>query len=296
MEQELKEMLPAIPIVTRTRNLDDLRERTKPFISRVKLSELVDWVDVVDIVNVEMTPRQKTLYKQISRDVLLKLESGDLKVVNALSDMTRCLQVAEGVYNIEPKWQDSGKLDYLREDFRNSTDKVCGWFRFKAGTEILYKEFKGEAVIFNGDYTQNQKTLALWAFQGVSNEQDEAEYKRLAAACKFRFKPGEARILLGVIDKSTTLGFNLPACNRQLFPSFAWNGNVNRQTGDRIKRINQEADSVYTTYLVSEGTIEERALEMIFANYRNCAHVLDGKDSLDYNKTQELIKLLRRTV
>lgn len=282
------------PWIKRTRNLDELNERIKPFLFRAKRD--FSFGESTEIMTVRMTERQKKLYKQIAQGIILNLESGQLEIKNALSELTRLLQVAEGSFNIEPKWTDSGKVEFCKEYAKIYPDeKIIFWSRFKKITEILYEHFKDEAVIFNGDRTKNQKDLAIYSFQGIENDREKARFDEIKPK-GYKFEPGEARLFFGTIDKVSSLGFNLHACHRQVFTSYTWNGNINKQAADRVMRSAQEADQVYTTFLASKDTIEFEALQMIFNNLKNCQHILDGKEDVSVKQTEELIKILRRQI
>jgi hypothetical protein len=80
-----------------------------------------------------------------------------------------------------------------------------------------------------------------------------------------------------------------------MFSSICWNGNVLEQTAARIKRLSQEAEEVFTTFLITTDTFEESALKLVLSNYQVTSGILDGFDessNSSYNKIEELINLL----
>jgi len=282
-----------IPIKTKIRNLDDLHKRIKPFTVRVKRDELVSFEESVEIEYVDLVGKQKSLYNQLKTDLIIQLENKEISVQNSLAQLTRLLQVAEGAFNLEESWLDSGKLDYLEEILKSSNEKIVVWSRFKPIIKILGERFKKRSVLFNGDISLNQKTLGVWAFQGVDSIADEKEYYRLAKLGNWKLEPGEAQYFFGTIDRGTSAGLNLHASYRQYFTSFHWNGNINEQAASRLKRIDQDADVVYTTFIVSQQTIEDYALKLIFNNLKNCLHIIDGGNDISLHQITDIIRSLK---
>lgn len=291
IKKKIRGRIINIPIKVTTQNLDELQERLAPILYRVK--ENYKFEDITEIIPVELTPRQKELYQRIKTDVLLELENKSYTIPNALSQLTRLLQVSEGYFNLDDSHLDSGKLDYISHIIDTRDQKIIIWSRFKKITEILYKKYQNQAVLFNGDVSDKDKKLAKWAFQGTTDRTELQEFKELSKF-NYPFEPGGARLFFGTISKSSSVGLNLQAANFQIFSSFSWNNGVNVQTSGRIKRINQQSDRVVTQFLVSENTIEETALEMILNNYKIAVKALDGEKNIEFKQIQDLIRALKK--
>ncbi len=234
------------------------------------------------------------MYRQAKEELQIDLSSGVLKLSkDILGRITRFLQICEGCFNLDESNLSSGKLDYLFEELDQAEDKRIVWSRFKPITEILHKRYKDRSVIYNGDYSQTHKDVAIWNFQGCETPQDYKDWEKYNK-CKFN-NPGEADFLFGTIDKGCTAGLNLDRCCKQYFPSFSWNGGVNEQTAARIKRLNQMADEVYTEFVlvdIPRTKFEENAFKLVLANYATTLAILDGKEDLTHLKIQELMRLI----
>lgn len=279
-----------IPVKTSPQNLDHLAERIKPFTFRLKRSNYTNFEDRMDIQLVGMLPRQREMYRQAREELSLELSTGQLKLSKeAFGRLTRFLQICEGCFNLDENVQDSGKLEYLCSQLDAARDKRIVWSRFKPISHLLYEKYKDRASIYNGDFTQIQKNVALWNFQGCETKQDLADWKKYNKT-KFT-EPGQADFLFGVIDRGCTAGLNLDACAKQYFTSFSWNGNMNEQTASRIKRLNQMAEEVYTEFIITEGW-EEQALALTFRNLAVTLDILDGKSDISYQQIQSLINKL----
>lgn len=280
-----------IPIETRARNLDHLRELTKSFVYRKTREGFVSFKDTVDIAFVEPTPRQVELYNQAKSDLFLELTTGSLKLAQGkLGRITRFLQILEGAFNLDENEESSSKLNFLYDELDNAEDKRIVWSRFVPGVELLHEKYKDCSVMYHGGMTQIQRNVARWNFQGCETPQDYEEWKKYNKT-KFT-EPGQAKFLFGVIDRGSTAGLNLHSCYKQYFMSFSWNGAINEQTASRIKRLNQEADEVYTTFIVNRIPFEENALNLVLSNYKTTLGILDGDENSSYIQVEDLIKLL----
>jgi hypothetical protein len=280
-----------IPLETRPQNLDELTERIKSFTFRFKGSNYLNFEDKIELQIVEMTSRQKELYRQAKDELFLDLSEKQLKLGEKLGRITRFLQICEGSFNLDPAWQDSGKLNYLFDELDSATDKRIVWSRFLPSSEVLYKRYGDRAVIYNGSLSQTQRNVSIWNFQGCETKEDLAEWKKYN---KTSFEPGQAQFLFGVIDKGASAGLNLNSCSKQYFTSFSWNGSINEQTAARIKRLSQEADEVYTEIILSEAPkdFEENAFKLTLRNYLTTIDILDGKEDNSFTKINDLINLL----
>lgn len=279
-----------IPVKTAPQNIDHLAERIKSFTFRLKRDNYVSFEDKTDIQFVELLPRQLEMYRQAKEELYLDLSTGQLKLSKeALGRITRFLQICEGCFNLDENVHDSGKFNYLYDQLDAAKDKRIVWSRFKPGSHILYEKYKDKAVIYNGDFSQIQKNVAVWNFQGCETKQDLEDWKKYN---KTNFtEPGQADFFFGVIDRGCTAGLNLDACAKQYFTSFSYSGNMNEQTASRIRRLNQQAEEVYTEFIITEG-FEESALNLTFRNLAVTLDILDGKSDISYQQIQSLIKKL----
>lgn len=279
-----------IPTKTSPQNIEHLSGRIKPFTFRLKRDKFVDFEDRTDIQLVPMLPRQLEMYRQAKEDLYLELSTGQLKLSKeAFGRLTRFLQICEGCFNLDENVHDSGKFDYLYSQLDAAKDKRIVWGRFKPGSHILYEKYKDRASIYNGDFTQIQKNVALWNFQGCETKQDLEDWKKYNKT-KFT-EPGQADFLFATIDRGCTAGLNLDKCSKQYFTSFSWAGNINDQTSARVKRLNQLAEEVYTEFIITEGW-EENALALTFRNLAVTLDILDGKSDVSYQQIQSLINKL----
>lgn len=291
-----KTYVKEIPLITKTRNLGELRERLSSIMYRVAKEDIMDFEENIEICLVDLTGSQRRLYNQIRNEIIVELENKTLNMANAPVRMLRLLQAAEGEFNFNPELKDSTKLEYLDYEINNlEEDKLVIWSRFKPITAIIGERYKDRAVIYSGDMTESYKKLAIWAFNGVKDSIELEEFTRLASKNDFPFGPGEAKLFTSTIDIRSSLGFDLHQnCWQQIFTSFSFLGTANYQAASRLSRLGQKSGMVSTKYLVAKDTIEPSALNLIMGNFNTTLEILDGKDSASVKTTQQLIGLLRK--
>jgi SNF2 family DNA or RNA helicase len=284
-----------IPTKTRTRNLTELRQRIAPILVRVSRKDVTAFKETTKIISVPMTERQKEMYEQVKAGIIVELEKeGFFNSAHALTRLLGLREVAEGLFNLDESWNDSGKFDFLCNVLDNTKEPVVIWSAFKEITNRIHARYPTRCVLYNGDVPASKKKLAPWAFQGCYTPEDLAEYARLKKLVgDWPFEPGEANIFAGTLDLRQGLGIDLDRAYIQYFSSFHWNMSVNTQAADRLHRLGQKATEVFTYYLTSEGTIEKKILRTIMDNYSKVVEMLDGKDSISSNQIQEFINLLK---
>lgn len=280
------------PVKVSSKNEDLLRKKLDCILIRVRRDGVVDFEDTIDIINIPLTAKQDKLYEQVLDEVLKEIKN----LNNPLTKMLRLLQVSEGSYTLFPETLDSGKMDYIVEELKQQTEKAVIWFRFKPGSTLLHEKFRERSVLYNGDVSDNMKKLAVYSFQGVTNDEDLAEFVKLKAAYESRngiwsFEPGEAQFFIGTYSQRSGLGIDLQSAALSYFMSFDFSPVSLVQAKDRIVRLNQTRDCV-TKFLVSERTIEPQSLQSILGKLHSQYSILDGKYSDEAVFTGELINIL----
>jgi len=113
----------------------------------LKMPERID-----NLVRVEMSPKEKALYKQLERDMLLPFAEGDIDAVNAAALSNKLLQMANGAVYDEfgtVRQIHRRKLDAL-EDLREGANghPILVFYAYKHDKDRLY-EFFGKARELN---------------------------------------------------------------------------------------------------------------------------------------------------
>lgn len=284
-----------VPIKVRTRNGEHLRARLSSIMYRIAKADIVSFQDNVEIVEVEMSPRQQKLYTECRNQIKVELSGGSLDIPSALAKMTRLLQVAEGMFNLDTAYTESGKLEYLKdaiEEHLAAGDKVVVWSRFEPITRQIHNLFPKVSVVYSGKTSDTMRQLGIWAFNGLKDPVDNHTYALYKARYPdFTFRPGEAQVFVGTHSLSSGMGINLEAGHITYFTSFDWNPDVIFQARDRVSRLTQIYDT-QTYFLVAENTLERKALREILQSHEANLRLLDGSGSKGVSLARRLVGLL----
>jgi SNF2 family DNA or RNA helicase len=266
---------------------------------RVKKRDVLDTKDDIEIIDVELTKKQKEKYDEAREKLLIEFNDKSLKITNKLTMLLRLQQISEGLFNLDESLKGSGKLDFLKDEIKGHLEreeKVVVWSRFEPITREIQKLFPKETVVYSGEVSESLKQLAVWSFQGVTNEADEAEYRRLSAKLsggEFLFQsPGQASLFCGTHSLKSGMGINLHRSSICYFTSFDWSPVAVFQARDRISRIGQENDTT-ARFLTSFDTIDRKALRLIISHYNKQIGILDGRADQDFTLTRDIIGLLK---
>jgi hypothetical protein len=285
-----------LPVAFKAKNMSELHERIKSVVFRINNDEFRNFEDCTEFTPVEMTPKQKQLYRMVKDEFLARYDSGEITPGTALTEMLRLLQMGEGAFNLFPDIEESGKLDYVKEkiDGLYPEEKLVHWSAFNPITHKIAELYPDKAVMFNGDVSDSRKKLAIWAFQGIETDEDAREYERLLKFNKdWKFGPGEAQVFSGVINWISAIGFDLHSkCNYQVATMWNWTQSTNEQALARVKR-NGEFEKVFTEYVYSLGTREAEFLEKILSKYKANTEIVEGQNSMTSYEIREMIDLLR---
>lgn len=187
------------------------------------------------IVEVEMVPVQRRLYKDLKRDYLAWMPSGE--EVSAWSGgglHTRLAQVSTGLEILDPSSKGSGKLDALQELVED-----------RPGTPLLI------ACKFRGTVREVASRLRALGREVTTIMGGDSRGSGEAAA---RFQAGEGDCLVATLETIST-GLDLYRASTVIFVERSWRPDVNKQTIKRLHRMGQEQPVTVIT-LETQGTVD----------------------------------------
>lgn len=116
---------------------------------------------IVNDIYVELPPRARTLYNEMQRDFFITVDDKDFEAANALSKMTKCLQIASGaIYDEDGNYTEihDSKLEALRSVIEEAGGApVLLAYRFKHEAKRILKAFpKGRLL------DKDPKTIRDW--------------------------------------------------------------------------------------------------------------------------------------
>ena len=229
--------------------------------------------------DIEMSPKQKKAYEQMRDTMIAELESGDaLTAPSILTQTTRLLQFASSYADMtvdettgEIKTvltEPSCKVDSLMDDISNGDfgdDSVAVCAVSRQLIEILsaaMTKAKSPHGLITGAQTEDERQKAVDDFQ-----------------------EGRIKWIL-FTAQAGGVGITLTTARRLVMLQRPWSLVDHKQALDRVHRIGSEIhDSILIMDYVTEGTIEERVLQVLETKSDNFEQIVRDKD--------QLVKLLK---
>jgi SNF2 family DNA or RNA helicase len=224
--------------------------------------------------DVEMSTKQKKAYEQMRDMMIAELEGGEaITAPSALTQTIRLLQFASSYAEISTNEETSEikavladpscKVDALMDDikngdFGNDSVAVCAVSRqlIYLLSAALTKE-KIEHGLITGAQTEDERQQAVDDFQA-----------------------GKIKWIL-FTAQAGGVGITLTAARRLIMLQRPWSLVDHRQALDRVHRIGSEIhDSIIVTDYVTEGTIEERVIQVLETKADNFEQIVRDKDKL----------------
>lgn len=195
----------------------------------LKMPERID-----NIVEVQMSDKEKALYEKLERDMFLPLNDGDIDAVNAAALSNKLLQMANGaVYDEfkDVKIIHNKKLDALEDLIEAANGKpVLIFYTYKHDKERISQRFKVTEIQTSADITKwNNREIPI----AIAHPASTGHGLNLQAG------------------GSTVIWFGL-----------TWSLELYQQANARLWRQGQK-ETVVIHHIVSKGTIDEQVMKAL---------------------------------
>ncbi len=255
---------------------DEFYATINPRMRRMLKARVLPWLPPVlkERRDVEMSTKQKKAYKQMLEVMIAELEDGGAVVApSALTQTTRLLQFASSYAEINIDeitgemrtvlTEPSCKVDALMDDIKNGDfgdDSVAVCAVSRQLIELLSKALT-DAKIPHGLIT------------GAQNEDERQK-------AVDDFQSGRIKWIL-FTAQAGGVGITLTAARRLVMLQRPWSLVDYKQALDRVHRIGSEIhDSVVIMDYVTEGTIEERVIDVLDTKADNFENIVKDKHQL----------------
>jgi len=224
--------------------------------------------------DVEMSTKQKKAYEQMRDKMIAELESGDiLSAPGILTQTIRLLQFASSYATMQVNEETgeqkavlgnpSCKIDALMSDIENGDfgdDSIAVCAVSKQLINLLSAELTKQNI-----------------FHGlITGDQDEDERQKAIDD----FQSGRIKWIL-FTAQAGGVGITLTAARRLIMLQRPWSLVDHKQVLDRVHRIGSEIhDSIVITDYVTEGTVEERVIQVLETKADNFEQIVRDKDQL----------------
>lgn len=255
---------------------EEFYKTINPRMRRMLKAKVLPWLPPVinDRRDVEMTTKQAKAYNEIRDLMITRLEGGEAMVAaSILTQTTRLLQFASSYAKIEVDplsgeektilTDPSCKVDALMDDIKSGDfgdDSVAVCAVSRQLIELLSAAMK-KANIEHGL---------------ITGAQNEDERQRAIDD----FQEGRTKWVL-FTAQAGGVGVTLTAARRLIMLQRPWSLVDYKQAMDRVHRIgSEEHDSIIITDYVTEGTIEERVIDVLETKSDNFEQIVKDKEQL----------------
>ena len=262
-----------------------LQQRVSPFLlRRCKHDVLAELPDKTEIIcNVTLQGKQRDLYesvrlamdKKVRKEIASKgLARSQIMILDALLKLRQtCCDPRIVSLPQAKKVRQSAKLSLLMEmlpEMLEEGRKVLVFSQFTKMLALIEQELKERGITYS-------------KLTGQTRKRDEAINS---------FQQGDNSVFL-ISLKAGGVGLNLTAADTVIHYDPWWNPAVEKQATDRAHRIGQKK-AVFVYKLVTEGTVEEKIIEMQETKQALADAVYSGKGGKKANAitSQELSDLL----
>jgi SNF2 family DNA or RNA helicase len=240
------------------KHLETLQSELNEFMLRRLKEDVFDLPDKIYVNEyVEMTPKQKQVYDEITQDIKMNID----KIVsspNPLTELIRMRQATGYTGILSTTVSESAKIDRLLE---------------------LLEEAKSnnQKVVIFSNWTQMtdpvDEQLRKAGFKGLKITGDTKDIVRQEYVNKFQSR--EVDYIIGTIGAMGT-GITLTAGTIEIFLDEPWNKALKEQAVDRCHRIGTKNNvTIYT--LIAKNTIDERIHEILENKGIMADAIVDGK-------------------
>ena len=255
---------------------DEFQRTISHHMRRMLKARVLPWLPPVinERRDLEMSTKQKKAYEQMRDHMIAELESGEaLSAPSVLTQTIRLLQFASSYADLvvdertgEPRAvlsEPSCKVDLLMDDIKNGDfgeDSVAVCAVSRQLIELLSAAMT-KANIPHGLIT------------GAQNEDERQQSID-------DFQSGAKKWIL-FTAQAGGVGVTLTAARRLIMLQRPWSLVDHKQALDRVHRIGSEIhDSIVITDYVTEGTIEERVLQVLETKADNFEQIVHDREKL----------------
>lgn len=255
---------------------DEFYKSVNPYMRRMLKKVVLPWLPPVinERRDVEMSTKQKKAYEQMRDMMIAELASGDtLTAPGVLTQTIRLLQFASS-YATMVVDENTGemravldspscKVDALMDDIANGD--------FGDDSVAVSAVSKQLINLLSAELTKKKIAHGL-----ITGDQDEDERQKAVDD----FQSGKIKWIL-FTAQAGGVGITLTAARRLIMLQRPWSLVDHRQVLDRVHRIGSEIhDSIVITDYVTEGTIEERVIQVLETKSDNFEQIVRDKEQL----------------
>lgn len=230
------------------KNLHELSHKLEGFSYRVLKKDCLDLPEkVYTMRNVEMTPQQLRMYKDIQKEAMVLLDNGEIvTAMQMIVQLLRLQQLLSGHLKTDDGEMvevETNRIAALLECIEEVSGKIIIWSRFRYDIQKIFttlqRQFGDDSVVcYYGDTSDDDRQKAIQKFQH-----------------------GDARFF--VANPATAgYGLTLTEANTVIYYANDFNLETRIQSEDRCHRIGQRNTVTYID-LITEDSIDMRIVKAL---------------------------------
>jgi SNF2 family DNA or RNA helicase len=249
--------------------LPELQQRLRPTFVRRRKEDVLTELPPKDYRNVwvDLSPKQRKIYDQMSKDMLAWIgEQGDKPLVASvvIARLIRLQQIAlatpdfdedGGIFLDDPSTKLDACMEILEERLEAGEQTIV-FSQFSRIIDLLCKRLATRGIT-HGKYHGGTRA--------TTRTQIEKD-----------FLSGDISVFAGTIGAGGT-GLNLQTASEVIFLDRAWLPGDNLQAEDRIHRIGQQSNTVTITDIMARHTVDQGRHQHIRRNWREVQKMLGDR-------------------
>ena len=238
----------SIQVVSHFKNLGELSDQLQTFSYRVLKEDCLDLPDKIYMKReIELTPQQQKLYKQMKQEALATLNGKTVTTMTALTQLMRLHQITCGHFSADDGTIQNiknNRLSELLEIIEEVEGKAIIWAHYQHDIQTIVKAIEkkygpGSVVHYYGKTLPDQRTKAIKNFK-------EKE---------------ECRFFVGT-PQTGGYGLTLVTANTVIYYSNGYDLEKGMQSEDRAHRIGQKGKVTYID-IIANDTVDNKIVKSL---------------------------------
>ena len=238
----------SINLVIGYQNLSELSDKLKPFSYRVLKEDCLDLPDKIYMKReIQLTPEQQKLYKQMRKEALATLNGKTVTTMTALTQLMRLHQITCGHFSADDgtiQEVKNNRLAELLDVLEEVEGKAIIWAHYQHDVRNIFKILEekfgpGSVVHYYGKTLPEQRDYAIKNFKNNN---------------KVRFFVGT--------PQTGGYGITLTQANTVIYYSNGYDLEKRMQSEDRAHRIGQKKTVTYVD-IIAEETVDTKIVKSL---------------------------------
>jgi SNF2 family DNA or RNA helicase len=238
----------SIQVVSHFKNLDELAEQLKTFSYRVLKEDCLDLPEKIYMKReIELSPEQKKVYKQMKEEALATLNGKQITTMTVLTQLMRLQQITCGHFVADDGTTQEIKSNRLNE-LMDILDEV-------EGKSIIWAHWQKDIQIIKEALIKKYGPRSVVDYYGLTpQDQRQSNIKKFQDDPRYRFFVGT--------PSTGGYGITLTAANTVIYYSNGYDLEKRLQSEDRAHRIGQKKSVTYVDILAEE-TVDEKIVKSL---------------------------------